>query len=77
MFPEGRIFINYMQLRKAVEEFFKHWNLLSKSTGKSIRCSFSHTPGAKKKPEDVTEGVMKINLKRGRQLLLLLTDLSM
>ena len=30
MFPEGRIFLNYLQLRKACQEFFKHWNLLSK-----------------------------------------------
>ena len=28
MFPEGRIFINYLQLRKTLHEFFKHWNLM-------------------------------------------------
>ena len=48
MFPEGRIFINFLQLRKACIEFFKHWNLLVKATGKSIRCSYSHTPNKKK-----------------------------
>ena len=37
-----------MQLRQAVAEFFKHWNLLCKSNGKSLRCSYSHTPASKK-----------------------------
>ena len=48
MFPKDRIFINYLQLRQAVSEFFKHWNLLCKSNGKSLRCSYSHTPAKKK-----------------------------
>ena len=52
MFPEGRIFLNLMQLRLAVKEFFKHWNLLSKASSKFIRCSYSHTPGTRKKPDD-------------------------
>ena len=35
MFHKGRIFLNYLQLREAVKEFFKHWNVLSKSNGKT------------------------------------------
>ena len=27
MFPEERIFLNYLQLRQAVSEFFRHWNV--------------------------------------------------
>ena len=48
MFPKNRIFLNYLQLRLAVTEFLKHWNLLCKSTRKSFRCSYSHTPAKKK-----------------------------
>ena len=48
MFPRGRIFLNYIQLREAISEFFKHWNLLSKTNGKNIRCSYSYTPATKK-----------------------------
>ena len=47
-FHKGRIFINVLQLRQAVKEFFKHWNLVSKSNGNRIRCSYSHTPAVKK-----------------------------
>ena len=53
MFPEGRVFLNMKQLRIAVKEFFQHWNLLSKSNGKSIRCSYSFTPGTKKQQKVV------------------------
>ena len=48
MFPKNRIFLNYLQLRLAVTAFLKHWNLLCKSTRKSFRCSYSHTPAKKK-----------------------------
>ena len=48
MFPEGRIFINYVQLRQAIQLFFKHWNLVCKSTSKTFRCSYSHTPACKR-----------------------------
>ena len=51
-FPKGRIFINMKQLKAAVKEFFKHWNLLSKCNGKSIRCSYSYTPAKKKDPTE-------------------------
>ena len=42
MFPAERVFINYMQLRSAVKIFFQHWNLLCKSSSKTLRCSYSH-----------------------------------
>ena len=47
MFPQGRQFLNHIQLREAVKIFFKHWNLLSKTSSKEIRCSFSHSPAKK------------------------------
>ena len=48
MFPKNRVFVNYLQLREAITEFMKHWNLLCKSSGKSFRCHYSHTPAKKK-----------------------------
>ena len=57
IFPLGRLFLNYVQLREAVKEFFEHWNLVSKANGKKIRCSYSHTPAKKKDaPETNTRG---------------------
>ena len=55
MFPPGRIFLNCLQLREAVSEFFKHWNLLSNSNSKNIRCSYSFTPVTKKTVIDNNE----------------------
>ena len=57
MFPKGRVFLNSIQLRVSVTEFFKHWNLLSKSNGKSVRCSYSFTPAKKKTISDNSEAV--------------------
>ena len=37
MFPKERIYLNYLQLRQAVSEFFKHWNILCKSNRKSFQ----------------------------------------
>ena len=59
MFPKGRVFLNFIQLREAVGEFFKHWNLLSKSNGKSVRCSYSFTPATKKTISDSSEVINK------------------
>ena len=47
MYPKGRVFLNQIQLRESISECFNHWNLLSKSNGKSVRCSYSFTPGKK------------------------------
>ena len=61
IFRKGRIFLNYVQLREAVSEFFKHWNLLSKTNGKNIRCSYSFTPGRKK---PISDNIEVLNSKR-------------
>ena len=61
VFPVGRIFLNYIQLREAISIFFKHWNLLSKSNGKNIRCSFSHTTATKNKLSDNNVSANKSN----------------
>ena len=61
MFPKERVFINIVQLRQAVQLFFKHWNLLCKNNGKNIRCSYSHTPGTKKCTPDNSKNLNDSN----------------
>ena len=56
MFPKGRIFVNYLQLKQAIDLFFKNWKLVAKSTSKSIRCYYSHTPNKKKNTQFLCEG---------------------
>ena len=48
MFPNGRQFLNYIQLNQAIKIFSKHWNMLSKGNSKAIFCSYSHIPAKKK-----------------------------
>ena len=50
MFPQDRIFLNYLQLREAVKVFFKHWNLVSKGISSTLRCSYSHIARMKTNP---------------------------
>ena len=67
MFPAERVFISYVQLREAVKIFFRHWNLLCKSSSCTLRCSYSHVTRAKKNvPIDNTQHP-DINAKRNAQ----------
>ena len=49
-FPIHRIFVNYKQLYAAADLLFRQWKVLMKTSKKSIRCNYSHTPhkGCKK-----------------------------